>query len=148
MFIQKGNFLNLAFTEIIIFRILIFTNFAPNRPKNSPFVPLPRPSKSFSRHNRVLSWHNVWIIFHSRLFLRVTGFMSGIITAFNFPVAVYGWNSAIAMACGNTMIWKVGNQHLYNWPLPSLPFSLPSDPCITDVFLCLLVLNRPFFGGK
>jgi len=30
----------------------------------------------------------------------------GIITAFNFPVAVYGWNSAIAMACGNTMIWK------------------------------------------
>ena len=31
----------------------------------------------------------------------------GIITAFNFPVAVYGWNSAIAMACGNTMLWKV-----------------------------------------
>jgi len=30
----------------------------------------------------------------------------GIITAFNFPVAVYGWNSALAMACGNTMIWK------------------------------------------
>lgn len=30
----------------------------------------------------------------------------GIITAFNFPVAVYGWNAAIAMVCGNTMIWK------------------------------------------
>jgi len=30
----------------------------------------------------------------------------GIITAFNFPVAVYGWNSALAMSCGNTMIWK------------------------------------------
>jgi len=30
----------------------------------------------------------------------------GIITAFNFPVAVYGWNSALAMACGNTMVWK------------------------------------------
>lgn len=30
----------------------------------------------------------------------------GIISAFNFPVAVYGWNSAIAMACGNTMVWK------------------------------------------
>lgn len=28
----------------------------------------------------------------------------GIITAFNFPVAVYGWNSALAMACGNTMV--------------------------------------------
>lgn len=30
----------------------------------------------------------------------------GIIVAFNFPVAVYGWNSAISMVCGNTNIWK------------------------------------------
>jgi aldehyde dehydrogenase family 7 protein A1 len=30
----------------------------------------------------------------------------GIITAFNFPVAVYGWNSAVALVCGNAMIWK------------------------------------------
>lgn len=30
----------------------------------------------------------------------------GIITAFNFPVAVYGWNAAIAMVCGDTLIWK------------------------------------------
>lgn len=30
----------------------------------------------------------------------------GIISAFNFPVAVYGWNNAIAMVCGNTMLWK------------------------------------------
>jgi len=30
----------------------------------------------------------------------------GIISAFNFPVAVYGWNNAIALVCGNTMVWK------------------------------------------
>jgi len=30
----------------------------------------------------------------------------GVITAFNFPVAVYGWNSAIGLACGNTFVWK------------------------------------------
>ena len=30
----------------------------------------------------------------------------GVISAFNFPVAVYGWNGAIAMATGNTVIWK------------------------------------------
>ncbi|XP_071038009.1 alpha-aminoadipic semialdehyde dehydrogenase isoform X2 [Parasteatoda tepidariorum] len=30
----------------------------------------------------------------------------GIISAFNFPVAVYGWNNAIAMVCGDTMVWK------------------------------------------
>ena len=32
--------------------------------------------------------------------------MVGIITAFNFPVAVYGWNVAISMICGNVNIWK------------------------------------------
>ncbi|KOB70567.1 putative aldehyde dehydrogenase 7 family, member A1 [Operophtera brumata] len=30
----------------------------------------------------------------------------GIISAFNFPVAVYGWNSAIAMVCGDVSVWK------------------------------------------
>ena len=29
----------------------------------------------------------------------------GIITAFNFPVAVSGWNTAISLVCGNTQIW-------------------------------------------
>jgi aldehyde dehydrogenase (NAD+) len=30
----------------------------------------------------------------------------GIITAFNFPVAVWSWNAAIAAVCGNTVVWK------------------------------------------
>ncbi len=30
----------------------------------------------------------------------------GIITAFNFPVAVWAWNAFIAAICGNTCIWK------------------------------------------
>ncbi len=30
----------------------------------------------------------------------------GIISAFNFPVAVWAWNSALAWVCGNTTIWK------------------------------------------
>jgi aldehyde dehydrogenase (NAD+) len=30
----------------------------------------------------------------------------GIVTAFNFPVAVWAWNAAIAAVCGDTMIWK------------------------------------------
>ncbi len=30
----------------------------------------------------------------------------GIITAFNFPVAVWAWNAAIAAVCGDTMLWK------------------------------------------
>ncbi|XP_045467558.1 putative aldehyde dehydrogenase family 7 member A1 homolog [Harmonia axyridis] len=30
----------------------------------------------------------------------------GVISAFNFPCAVYGWNSAIAMVCGDNVLWK------------------------------------------
>ncbi|MDB6022952.1 MAG: gabD, partial [Pedosphaera sp.] len=30
----------------------------------------------------------------------------GVITAFNFPVAVWAWNSALAAVCGNAVIWK------------------------------------------
>jgi aldehyde dehydrogenase (NAD+) len=30
----------------------------------------------------------------------------GIVTAFNFPVAVYAWNAMIAAICGDVMIWK------------------------------------------
>jgi len=30
----------------------------------------------------------------------------GVITAFNFPVAVWAWNAALALVCGNSVIWK------------------------------------------
>ena len=30
----------------------------------------------------------------------------GVITAFNFPVAVWAWNTAIALVCGDTLLWK------------------------------------------
>jgi len=33
--------------------------------------------------------------------------MVGIITAFNFPVAVMGWNQSIASICGNSVIWLI-----------------------------------------
>jgi len=30
----------------------------------------------------------------------------GVITAFNFPVAVWSWNAAIALVCGDPVVWK------------------------------------------
>ncbi|MGH8721979.1 MAG: aldehyde dehydrogenase family protein, partial [Burkholderiales bacterium] len=30
----------------------------------------------------------------------------GVVTAFNFPVAVWSWNAALALVCGNPVIWK------------------------------------------
>jgi aldehyde dehydrogenase (NAD+) len=47
----------------------------------------------------------------------------GIITSFNFPVAVWSWNAAVAAVCGDTMVWKpssstplaaVAVQHIVN----------------------------------
>ena len=34
----------------------------------------------------------------------------GVISAFNFPVAVWSWNAFIAAICGNTTIWKPSSQ--------------------------------------
>ncbi len=34
----------------------------------------------------------------------------GIISAFNFPAAVWAWNAMVAGACGDTMIWKPSHQ--------------------------------------
>jgi aldehyde dehydrogenase (NAD+) len=30
----------------------------------------------------------------------------GVITAFNFPVAVWAWNAMLALVCGDTLVWK------------------------------------------
>jgi len=30
----------------------------------------------------------------------------GVITAFNFPVAVWAWNAAVALVCGDPLVWK------------------------------------------
>jgi aldehyde dehydrogenase (NAD+) len=30
----------------------------------------------------------------------------GVISAFNFPVAVWAWNTALALVCGNSVVWK------------------------------------------
>ncbi|MEN9685845.1 MAG: hypothetical protein RLZZ28_1631 [Bacteroidota bacterium] len=43
-------------------------------------------------HRMYEQWHPLGIV--------------GIISAFNFPVAVWAWNSALSWVCGNTTIWK------------------------------------------
>lgn len=36
--------------------------------------------------------------------------VTAVITAFNFPVAVWAWNTAIALVCGNPVVWKPSEQ--------------------------------------
>ncbi len=48
----------------------------------------------------------------------------GVITAFNFPVAVWAWNTALALVCGDPVIWK------------------PSEKTPLTALACEIVFNR------
>ena len=43
-------------------------------------------------HRMMESWHPLGVV--------------GIVTAFNFPVAVWAWNAALALVCGDSLVWK------------------------------------------
>jgi aldehyde dehydrogenase (NAD+) len=43
-------------------------------------------------HRLLETWHPLGVV--------------GVITAFNFPVAVWAWNTAVALVCGDTVVWK------------------------------------------
>src|ERR1051326_7763267 len=47
-------------------------------------------------HRMMEQWHPLGIV--------------GIVTAFNFPVAVWSWNSALAVVCGDATIWKPSSE--------------------------------------
>ncbi len=48
------------------------------------------------QHRMMEQWHPLGVV--------------GIVTAFNFPVAVWAWNSALAAVCGDATIWKPSSQ--------------------------------------
>ncbi|HWF28569.1 MAG TPA: aldehyde dehydrogenase family protein [Mycobacterium sp.] len=43
-------------------------------------------------HRLLETWHPLGVV--------------GVITAFNFPVAVWAWNTAVALVCGDAVVWK------------------------------------------
>jgi aldehyde dehydrogenase (NAD+) len=43
-------------------------------------------------HRLMETWHPLGVV--------------GVISAFNFPAAVWSWNAAIALVCGDTVVWK------------------------------------------
>jgi aldehyde dehydrogenase (NAD+) len=47
-------------------------------------------------HRMYEQWHPIGVV--------------GVITAFNFPVAVWAWNTMIALVCGDAVIWKPSSQ--------------------------------------
>ena len=48
------------------------------------------------KHRMFEQWHPLGVL--------------GLVTSFNFPVAVWSWNSAIASVCGDTIVWKPSSE--------------------------------------
>jgi aldehyde dehydrogenase (NAD+) len=55
--------------------------------------------------------------------------VTGVITAFNFPVAVWAWNTAVALVCGDTVVWKPSELT----PLTALACQALIDRAASDV---------------
>lgn len=49
-------------------------------------------------HRMMEQWHPLGVV--------------GVISAFNFPVAVWSWNTALALVCGDTVVWKPSEKTL------------------------------------
>ena len=47
-------------------------------------------------HRMMETWHPLGVV--------------GVISAFNFPAAVWSWNAALAIVCGNAVVWKPSEQ--------------------------------------
>jgi len=67
-------------------------------------------------HRMYEQWHPLGIV--------------GIISAFNFPVAVWAWNASLALVCGNVCIWK------------------PSEKTPLTAIACQHIIQKVFEGNK
>jgi aldehyde dehydrogenase (NAD+) len=71
-------------------------------------------SSERKRHHMLERWHPLGPV--------------GIITAFNFPMAVWSWNAALALVCGNPVLWKPSEKT----PLTALALASILDTVIRD----------------
>lgn len=62
-----------------------------SRQLNGQTIPSERPG-----HVMREQWHSIGVV--------------GIISAFNFPVAVWAWNTALAWICGDVCVWKASEK--------------------------------------
>ncbi len=60
-------------------------------------------------HRLMETWHPLGVV--------------GVISAFNFPAAVWSWNTAVALVCGDTVVWK---------PSPMTPLTAAACSALLD----------------
>jgi aldehyde dehydrogenase (NAD+) len=85
--IESGKLLSEGFGEVQ--EMIDICTFAAGLSRQLSGVTMPseRP-----KHRMMETWHPIGVV--------------GVISAFNFPVAVWSWNAALAIVCGNSVVWK------------------------------------------
>lgn len=92
---QLGQLVSLEMGKILpegigeVQEIIDMCDFAVglSRQLNGSIIPSERPN-----HMMLEMWNPLGVV--------------GVITAFNFPCAVLGWNACLALVCGNSVVWK------------------------------------------
>ncbi|HEY0168148.1 MAG TPA: aldehyde dehydrogenase family protein [Jatrophihabitans sp.] len=83
-------------------------------------------------HRMMEQWHPLGVV--------------GVVSAFNFPVAVWSWNSALALVCGDPVVWKPSEKT----PLTALACLALATEAARRVgapqALCQLLLGGPDIG--
>ena len=72
-------------------------------------------------HRMLEQWHPLGVI--------------GVVTAFNFPVAVWAWNALLACICGNAVVWK---------PSPKTPLTALAVQSLANTVMARLSLPAIF----
>jgi aldehyde dehydrogenase (NAD+) len=85
--IESGKLLSEGFGEVQ--EMVDICTFAAGLSRQLAGLTLPSER---ANHRMMETWHPLGVV--------------GVISAFNFPVAVWSWNAALAMVCGNSVVWK------------------------------------------
>ena len=81
-------------------------------------------------HRMYEQWHPIGLV--------------GIISAFNFPVAVWAWNTTLALVCGNAVIWKPSEKT----PLTALACQALFDRVLSTFSDAPEHLSQVIIGGR
>ncbi|HZZ69959.1 MAG TPA: aldehyde dehydrogenase family protein [Phenylobacterium sp.] len=81
-------------------------------------------------HRMMETWHPLGVV--------------GVISAFNFPVAVWSWNAALALVCGDAVVWKPSEKT----PLTALGVQALLDRAISKFGDAPKGLSAVIVGGR
>jgi aldehyde dehydrogenase (NAD+) len=83
-----------------------------------------------AEHRMMETWHPIGVV--------------GVISAFNFPVAVWSWNAALAFVCGDAVVWKPSEKT----PLTALAVQALFDRACAKFGTAPKGLSAVIIGGR